>query len=109
MLNGAARRRMEISLLDTERHPSTEFLTFFVDKESYAICVIVKFTTVVKYVAFFCKVFSDVLPSDFTESHDVPGIPLQFIYEFMQISILGKCSHIPCGDCDVFPPTDLLS
>ena len=79
MLKGTALRRMVMSLLETGRHPMTVFTMAFVNKKSNAMLVFILFSTEENPVSFLCFCFAKVLPSHFTESKNVPSVPVHFV------------------------------
>ena len=50
-----------------------------VNKKSNAMLVFILFSTEEKLVSFLCCCFAKVLPSHFTESKDVPAVPVHFV------------------------------
>ena len=54
--------------------PKYRVLDVIVYGESYAPCVAVEFSTVIKYMSFLCGMFSKIFPPDFTESNYMPGV-----------------------------------
>ena len=79
MLKETALRRMVISVLETGRHPMTVFTNVHVNKKSNAMLVFMLFSTEENLVSFLCCCFAKILPSHFTESKDVPSVPVHFL------------------------------
>ena len=50
-----------------------------VNKKSNAMLVFILFSTEENLVSFLCCCFAKVLPSHFTESTDVPFLPVHFV------------------------------
>ena len=50
-----------------------------VNKKSDAMLVFILFSTEENVVSFLCCCFAKVLPSHFTESKDVPSVPVHFV------------------------------
>ena len=50
-----------------------------VNKKSIAMLVFILFSAEENLVSFLCCCFAKVLPSHFTESKDVPSVPLHFV------------------------------
>ena len=50
-----------------------------VNKKSNATFVFILFSTEENPVSFLCRCFAKVLPSHFTESNDVPFVPVNFV------------------------------
>ncbi|WP_419624225.1 hypothetical protein, partial [Thiolapillus sp.] len=50
-----------------------------VNKKSNAMLVFILFSTEENLVSFLCCCFAKVLPSHFTESKDVPSVPVHFV------------------------------
>ena len=88
MLKGTALRWMVISLLETGRHPMIVFMNVLVNKKSNAMLVFILFFTEENLVSFLCCCFAKVLSSHFTESTDVPSVPVHFACQFLKF---------PCG------------
>ena len=58
-------------------HDSVHYV--LVNKKSNAMLVFILFSTEENLVSFLCCCFAKVLPSHFTESKDVPSVPVHFV------------------------------
>ena len=80
MLKGTALRRMVMSLPARNWATSHDSIhEVLVNKKSSAMLVFIFFSTEENLVSFLCCCFANVLPSHFTESKNVPSVPVYFV------------------------------
>ena len=78
MLKGTALRWMVMSLLEIGRHPMSVH-DVLVNKKSNAMLMFILFSTEENLVSCFCCYVAKVRPSHFTESKNVPSVPVHFV------------------------------
>ena len=80
----------------------------FVNKKSNAMLMFILFSTEENLVSFLCCCFAKVLPSQFTESKDVPSVPVHFMCWSMSFpAALSVFVNIPYAYDDVVSSTNL--
>ena len=65
------------------------------------------FSTEENLVSFLCCSLAKVLPSHFTESKDVPSVPVHFVCLFLEFPCSSLCPCVPRAYGDFVPSTNL--